>query len=556
MLKMRRLRLPAISVASGLVLLLLTWLTLSSAADRLASEENMEMPWREGVIGDATVTMTLVLPTLAIIVTALCFFVEHRNDMWKQLRATPRPRWTVLAAKFLVVQALIALALLVAWSGAAIAWPLLPEAISAELASSAAQARGATATLALRLHAALLPVALAQFLLSARMPNILHPVGIGLALTFSNLMLMAPQTNHWLPYAYPGAVIMRTFAAPAATATRTIAAMSGPDGQAPGTHVDPAQVVREVRAIVAERYVVAATRPAIDKVLLQGLSSGRYSVTDPRLLAQRVNEDLFAAAHDRHLSLVHRPAASAGSDQGPRPRSGATARGRAAQARNHGIVDMHLLDGNVRTVVVESFQWTGPETAEAYDTAMRFLAGADAAIIDIRRNGGGDPKAVHYLVSHFVDPGRLLVTYQLGRAGRVEQVTTLATLPAGRMQGKPLYVLTSGRTASAAEEFAGHISGFRLGELVGETTAGAAFRNETFALGTGLTLSVSVGRPVLAATGGDWEGRGIAPTVPTSADDALETAHLRALRRLAETAPAAERRRLISTAAALQRRMR
>ena len=43
------------------------------------------------------------------------------------------------------------------------------------------------------------------------------------------------------------------------------------------------------------------------------------------------------------------------------------------------------------------------------------------------------------------------------------------------MVGKPLYVLTGGSSASAAEEFIGHVAGFKLGELVGETTAGAGF---------------------------------------------------------------------------------
>ena len=48
------------------------------------------------------------------------------------------------------------------------------------------------------------------------------------------------------------------------------------------------------------------------------------------------------------------------------------------------------------------------------------------------------------------------------------------------MVGKPLYVLTSGGTASAAEEFIGHVAGYKLGELIGENTAGAGFRNEFF----------------------------------------------------------------------------
>ena len=58
-----------------------------------------------------------------------------------------------------------------------------------------------------------------------------------------------------------------------------------------------------------------------------------------------------------------------------------------------------------------------------------------------------------------------------GRAAP-DRLATLAELPAGRMVGKPLYVLISNGTASAAEEFTGHVGGYRIGELIGETTRG------------------------------------------------------------------------------------
>ena len=69
----------------------------------------------------------------------------------------------------------------------------------------------------------------------------------------------------------------------------------------------------------------------------------------------------------------------------------------------------------------------------------------------------------------------LVTFYMRGESG--ETLKSLASLPAGRMVGKPLYVLTSGNSAIAAEEFIGHIGGYKLGELIGETSAGAGFRN-------------------------------------------------------------------------------
>jgi len=136
-----------------------------------------------------------------------------------------------------------------------------------------------------------------------------------------------------------------------------------------------------------------------------------------------------------------------------------------------------------------------------------------------------------------------LVTFHFaGRPG--ETVRTLAEVPAGRIVGKPLYVLTSDGTGSAAEEFVGHVAGYRLGEVVGDTTGGAGFRNELVPVDGGFVLSVSVGRAVLASTGRDWEAVGIAPTMRTDVAAALDVAQSAALRRIAASAPAGQRARL------------
>jgi hypothetical protein len=112
-------------------------------------------------------------------------------------------------------------------------------------------------------------------------------------------------------------------------------------------------------------------------------------------------------------------------------------------------------------------------------------------------------------------------------------------------------VLTSGNSASAAEEFTGHIAGFKLGEIIGETTAGAGFRNEFFPVAGGYVISVSVGRAVLASTGKDWEGVGITPTTKIDPGKALDVAQAHALQRLASAATGDDKRRLEAQAALL-----
>jgi hypothetical protein len=321
-------------------------------------------------------------------------------------------------------------------------------------------------------------------------------------------------------------------------------AQSAPAAVAPAKP-DSRALVAEIRRVLAANYVLPEVRPRLDAALAKGLADGRYDTDDPGVLAARINEDMAQVAHDKHLGLQYAPeqaAQLAGApqrDDGPPSPQQLT----AARMRNHGINELKLLPGNIRYLDLRGFIWTGPESAAAYDVAARFLRDGDAVIIDLRRNGGGSPEAVQYLISHFMEPNRPLVTFHMG-ASQVDRLSTLPELPAGRMVGKPLYVLTSGSTASAAEEFTGHVAGFRLGELIGETTAGAGFRNQFFPLPGGYLISVSVGRAVLASTGKDWEGVGIPPTLAIAQDKALDMARMRATRRIAANAAGPQKAQL------------
>jgi hypothetical protein len=336
----------------------------------------------------------------------------------------------------------------------------------------------------------------------------------------------------------PGMAAAQPGAAPAAVAPA--------DGRA---------VVAALRKVLAENYVLPEVRPKLDAALARGVAAGRYDISDPAMLVERINADLAAVTPDKHLGLHYDPraAAAAAAEQGARRDDDGPASPEAirqAQSRNHGFTEMKVLMGNVRYVDMQGFVWTGPKSAEAYDNAMRFLKEGDAAIIDLRHNGGGSPEGVQYLVSHFMEPDKPLMTFHMA-GNQIDRTSTLANLPAGRMVGKPLYVLTSDHTASAAEEFAGHIDGYRLGELIGSTTAGAGFRNSFFPLPGGYLISVSVGRAVLASTGKDWEAVGIKPATAVAPDKALEIAQVHALRKLAATASPRDKARYEGAAAVL-----
>ncbi|MBO9714105.1 S41 family peptidase [Sphingomonas sp.] len=308
--------------------------------------------------------------------------------------------------------------------------------------------------------------------------------------------------------------------------------------------LDARPVVEAVRKAIAANYVLPARRPALDAALAKGLADGRYAVTDPGELARRITDDLFAVAHDKHLGLNFDPRQSAAL-------AGASGRDDAennpvfdefARTHNHGVSELKVLDGNVRYLRYDGFLWTGAQSEAAIDSAMAFLRGGDAIIIDLRTNGGGSPDAVRRIASYFVPAGVKLVTFHL-RSDPPTVSTTDKDVPGGRIAGVPVYVLASGRSASAAEEFLSHAKLQKFGTLVGETSAGAGYRNELIGIPQGFVLSVSIGRPELP-DGSDWEAKGVAPDIAASAPDALARAQIAALDTLAAKAQGPRRAEL------------
>ena len=332
-------------------------------------------------------------------------------------------------------------------------------------------------------------------------------------------------------------------------AAMPVAAIAAPAPPAPSQAPlpDNAKAVGEVRALIARNYVLPEMRGPLDAVLARGLAAGRYTNIDPMELSNRLTGDMAAVAHDKHL-YIHFSPDEAKSLATAEPedasdvyfgREGFWAK--VARDNNQGVIKLEVLDGNIRTLNYRAFFWAGEPTKAAIDRAMAFLRGGDAIIIDLRNNGGGSPEAVRYLASYFVPAGTKLVTFYLKQDPPTTSVAE--AVPGGVIAGKPVYVLTSGHTASAAEEFSSHVAGFGFGKLVGETTAGAAYRNDTYPVAGAYVLSLSIGRPELPK-GGNWEEKGVAPAIAIAQDKALNAAQGDALAMLAASAAPADRTEL------------
>ena len=101
----------------------------------------------------------------------------------------------------------------------------------------------------------------------------------------------------------------------------------------------------------------------------------------------------------------------------------------------------------------------------------------------------------------------------------------------------PVYVLTSGRTFSAAEEFTYNLKNLERATIVGETTGGGAHPVDRHVFADlQISMSLPFGRAVNPITGTNWEGTGIDPHIAVPVDQAFDVAYLDALKKLKENA--------------------
>jgi len=276
-------------------------------------------------------------------------------------------------------------------------------------------------------------------------------------------------------------------------------------------------------------------------------SQARYATSDPALFASRITEDMQAVSKDTHLYLNFEPSwyqASLASPDAAQVAAENAFEIEDARNFNHGLTEMRILPGNIRYLKVDGFAWIGSESATAYDAAMRFLKDGSAIIIDLRSNGGGETEASNYLLSHFFAPDALMLTVISPGQGN-QEVRSQKQLPAGRLKDVPLFVLTNGRTRSAAEAVAYTIQQFRLGEIVGERTQGAAHISDDTAIAPFFRLSVPISYTVNPVSNADWEGVGVTPTVAAESAMALDTAYDLALARLLRTTTNSEKRNFL-----------
>lgn len=278
------------------------------------------------------------------------------------------------------------------------------------------------------------------------------------------------------------------------------------------------ELIQNIQELMVTHYVFLDKAKATNAHLDQ-LMAEKYFDTfiTGETLAKAVTEEMRKITKDKHLSMVP-----------PRVPKVEELNKKTPFGQNFSryyqpmLNEFKYFENNIGYFDMRYFGGSPAKFSEI-DVVMQQLAQADAFIIDMRKNGGGSPRMVQYLCSYFFDEHLLLNSIYNRATNHTEELWTVDVK--GKKRPKvPVYILTSERTFSAAEDLSYTMQSRKRATIIGEVTRGGAHPTRYFPLADGFGVRIPFARSINPVTKTNWEGTGVLPDHTIAADEALEKA--------------------------------
>ncbi len=208
-----------------------------------------------------------------------------------------------------------------------------------------------------------------------------------------------------------------------------------------------------------------------------------------------------------------------------------------ARSKNFAFTKAEILPGNIGYLKFNGFVGFVDEARPTITGAFRFLAHTKAIMIDLRDNGGGSPAMLSQIESYFF-PVKTHMNDIIDRKNDAQIFWTDPAKAEGLYLQQPVYILTSGHTFSAAEDFSYAMQSVHRAVIVGDTTGGGAHPVGPVPVGLGFVAGIPFARTLNPYTHTDWEGIGVIPDVPARSAGALEAAEKAFFTKWSQTAAA------------------
>lgn len=151
------------------------------------------------------------------------------------------------------------------------------------------------------------------------------------------------------------------------------------------------------------------------------------------------------------------------------------------------VATARMLEGSVGLITITNFDSRcADETIAAIDSLLE--QGAEKLIFDVRYNPGGYVTELVEVLDYILPEGELFRAVNYAGKENVDMSDEKC------ISGIPMAVLINGNSYSAAEFFAAALSEYNYGIIVGEPTTGKGYFQQTYELGDGSAVGLSVGK--------------------------------------------------------------
>ncbi|MEL7119580.1 MAG: S41 family peptidase [Bacteroidota bacterium] len=279
------------------------------------------------------------------------------------------------------------------------------------------------------------------------------------------------------------------------------------------------ELISEIKSLMLERYIFLDQAKAVIAQLEQLEEQQHFEqYTTAEELAEAMTQAMRSISNDKHLGVLP-------------PRSTVQEKPNEFKPSYRNVISRYS------NPMIPSFQYIGTSVGyfdmryfgggernyDKIDAVMTQLKEVDALIVDLRSNGGGSPRTVQYLCSYFFDEHKLLSSLYSRFDDHTDEYWIVEVK--GQKRPKlPIFVLTSSRTFSGAEDFAYTMQAHGKATVIGEVTRGGAHPTRAHNLSGGFRVRIPFARSIHPVTKSNWEGIGVQPDVQVAREDALEKA--------------------------------
>lgn len=280
------------------------------------------------------------------------------------------------------------------------------------------------------------------------------------------------------------------------------------------------EIIAAAADLIQARYVDAERGREIAAELRTSEAQWRQA-SDGETFARQATTLMRKISGDGHLGLSYSPKGIA--DTGEAEFSDAEMQRWYGAQLNHGIEKIERLADNIMLLDLRVFP--PPSMAgDVFAAAMNVVAQGDALIIDLRRNGGG-AETIHLVAGYLLDGGSPLSGLYDRPTDRHVHVISPSWVPGRRFGStKPLYILTSRKTFSAAEALAYDLQALKRAVIVGEVTGGGAHPFAYRRVHEHFAVDLPESRSINPITGTNWQDVGVKPDVQVPSEQALDKA--------------------------------